>query len=131
MTKGKLFTTVSITASCFAAWLYIVTQIQPNRHDTFLIAAFFITGIVWFGALLAFLLYKYRVARSNRQVIYAYIRPSVRQGYIISITLAMILFLQMLRVIGAWEVSLVVVVAILFEAALRHSNHNTEKASYG
>ncbi len=128
MTKGKLFTTVSITASCFAVWLYIVTQIQPNREDTFVIAAFFITGIVWLGSLLSFLLYKYRVAKSNRQIIYAYIQPSVRQGFLVSTTLAMLLFLQMLRVVGAWEISLVIVVAILFEVALRHSHHEARKA---
>lgn len=123
MTKTRLFTVVSITASCFAVWLYIVTQTQPNRQDTFLFILFYTTFIVWVGSAIAMLLYRIRVAKSNRQVIYAYVKPSIRQGFIISSTLATLLFLQMIHVISLWETSLVIIVAILFEMALRQSSY--------
>lgn len=121
MNKSQLFGVVSIVASAFVVWLYIVTQIQPNRNDILLMGTFFLTLAVWLGSLFAFLLYAYRVKRGNREILYAHIGPSLRQGFIISSTITTLLFLQLIQVLSLWDMILVVSVAILFEIAWRQS----------
>src|SRR5256885_190942 len=99
MTREQRFGVISITASSFAVWLYLVTQVQPDKNDMLIMITFFLSLIVWLGSLIAFIIYAARVKQSNREIIYAHIRPAVRQGFLVSGTLAMILFLKQLRVI--------------------------------
>lgn len=121
MNRNRLFTTISLTASSFVVWLYIVTQIQPNTTDTFIMVAFFLTLIMWIGSALSYLFFRLKVNQSNKEVIYAHIAPSLRQGFIIAATIAALLFLQLLRVISLWDAALVLFVALLFELALRNA----------
>ncbi len=122
MTKGKQFSTISITASAFAVWLYIVTQIQPDRNDVQIIATFFLSLAVWVGCVISFFLYRAKVKQGNKEIVYAHVRPSIRQGFLISGTLTMLLFLQFLRVLTVWDTLLVALVPFLFEVALRQND---------
>lgn len=126
MDRNKRFTVISLSLSSFVIWVYILTQVQPNKNDAFLLFTFFLSFIVWLGSALAFLLYTQKVKRGNREVVYAHVAPSVRQGFILATTMAMLLFLQIWRVIAIWDAVLVILVAILFELGLRH-NHPTGK----
>ena len=119
MTKQQQFSVVSIIASSLAVWLFIVTQVQPNKNDIFTLVIFFLSFIIWLGSLLTVWFYQLRVKQSNREVIYAYVKPSLRQGFLISFTLAFLLFMQYLRVMTIWDAGLVVLVFVLFEFALR------------
>ncbi len=124
MSKNRLFATVSIAASSFAVWLYIVTQMQPNLHDIQIVATFFIALIIWVGCLVSFLLYRSKVQRGHKEIIYAHLKPSIRQGFLIAATIGMLLFLQLLRVLSIWDTVLVILVPIFFEIALRQSGHS-------
>lgn len=126
MSRNQVFSTVSITASAFVVWLFIFTQVQPNKSDILIMTTFFVSLITWLGCLLSFLFYKLKVTRGNREVIYAHIAPSIRQGFLISTTLGAILFLQLIRVVSTWDISLVIIVAILFEVAFRQSPRSTK-----
>lgn len=123
--REQLFITVSVTASSLAVWLYIVTQIQPDKTDTLIMSAFFLSFMMWLGSILAFILFRYKVAKSNKEVIYAFIGPSIRQGFLISATIATLLFLQMLRVVSLWDAVLVAFVGIMIEIAFRHAPQPT------
>lgn len=120
MTQHQIFGAVSISLCALATWVYIVTQVRPNPNDVQIMATFFLTMLIWVGSVLASLIYVVRIRRSNREVIYAHLIPSVRQGFIISATLTLIMFLQYLRVLSWWDALLVVVGAFLFEIAFRH-----------
>lgn len=118
MNSNQLFTTVSIIASSFVVWIYLLTQVQPNKDDLLIMVTFFLTLIVWVGSGIAYLLYFYRVKKSNREIIFAHISPSLRQGFIIAMTIATLLFLQLIRVVSTWDVILVMTSAVIFEIAL-------------
>jgi hypothetical protein len=119
MTKQQQFSVISIIASSFAVWLFIVTQVQPNRNDLFTLVIFFISLIIWAGSIIAIFLFNMRLKQSNREIIYAHIKPSVRQGFLISTAIALLLFLQLIRVISVWDALLVLSVFLLFEYAMR------------
>jgi hypothetical protein len=121
MTHSQRFGVVSVIASSFVVWLYVITQVQPNKNDILMITTFFISLIVWLGSLIAYTIYSNRVRRDNREIIFAHIQPSIRQGFLISSTIAMLLFLQLIRVVTIWDAILVVLVAVLFESATRHN----------
>lgn len=115
MNRIKLFGAVSLTASAFTIWLYIVTQVQPDKSNISLLITFFASFIIWLGSLLATAFYFAKIHRGNREVIYAHIKPSIRQGFIVSATIAMLLILQMLHVLSLWDTFIVLVVALVFE----------------
>ncbi len=121
MTRSRLFSIISLTASAFVVWLYIVVQVQPNKHDILVLLTFFVSMIIWLGSLLSFAIYQLRVRRGNREIVYAHVKPSLRQGLLIASTLALLLFLQSLRVMTLWEGVLILFVAGLFEIAFRQS----------
>ena len=122
MTRHQQFTIISIIASALAIWFFIVTQVQPNKSDLFTLLTFFFALIVWLGSFITLILYWLRVRRSNREVIYAHIKPAVRQGFLASSAVALLLFLQLLRVITLWDAGLVALVFILFDLALRDTS---------
>ncbi len=82
---------------------------------------FFASFVVWVGSLFSYYFFMAKIKRNNREVIYALIKPSVRQGFFVSGTLALLLFLQLLRVLSLWDALLVILVPIFFEIALRQS----------
>jgi hypothetical protein len=125
MTLNQRFTTVSIIASSFAVWLYLVTQVQPDKNDMLIMVTFFLTLIVWLGSAIAYGLYIHRVKKSNREIIFAHITPSLRQGFIIAATLATLLFLELIRVLSGWDIVLLIASAVTFELALSRSSHSS------
>jgi len=122
MEKQQRFSIVSIIASSLAVWLFIVTQVQPNKNDVFTLAIFFLTLVIWLGSLLTVSFYKIRVKQSNREIIYAHVKPSLRQGFLISSSVALLLFLQFLHVTTLWDSGLVLLVFLMFEFALRDTS---------
>lgn len=114
-----LFAAVSVTASALILWLYIITQITPNPHDIALMAAFFLSLFTWIAATIAIALYIYRVRAGNREIIYAHVPTSIRQGVLISLTVITLLFLQFLRVLSGIDVFIIIGVAVLYELAAR------------
>ncbi len=118
---GKLhtFSMISITASAFAVWLYIFTQVQPDRGDLLIMITFFVSLLVWVGSAIAYGLFTYKTRQNNGEVIYAHIAPSIRQGFIVAGTCVVLLFLSLIRVISAWDIFIVIAIAIALELGLR------------
>lgn len=132
MNRSHVFGSLSLALSALTVWLYILFSVQPSKTDTLLIMSFFVSLWVWLGSLLAALLYWYKVKQGNREVIYAHIKPSIRQGFIMAGTVAVLLFLQFLRVLSAWDAVIVVFVSVAFELAAQQSRPTgviTKKAS--
>ncbi len=117
MSRQRLFGTLSVVLSAFTVWIYIVTQMQPDKNDFLLLTTFFLSLFVWVGSALAGLFYYWRLKRSKREVIYAHAKPSIRQGFLIAGTLCILLFLQLFKVISVWDTILVISMAIVFEIA--------------
>jgi hypothetical protein len=124
MTPKQTFYAISFAASGLAIWLYIVTQVPANIHDFKIMAIFFVSLTMWLGSIASFGLFRYRVWRSNGEVIFAHIKPAMRQGSIIALTITLLLFLQVINVINWWETLLVIVGAFLFERALNQPEHS-------
>jgi hypothetical protein len=120
MTKLHTFSIVSITASAFAVWLYIFTQMQPDKGDVMIMLTFFVSLLVWVGSLIAYILYTIKTRQNNGEVIFAHIAPSIRQGFIVAGTVVFLLFLKMLRVVSAWDIVLVIAIAVALELGMRH-----------
>lgn len=122
MAKVHTFSIVSITASAFAIWLYIFTQVKPDRGDILVMLTFFVSLLVWVGSLIAYGIYYYKTHQNNGEVIYAHIAPSIRQGFIVAGTVIVLLFLKLIHVVSAWDIIIVVAIAIALEMGLRQKN---------
>ena len=114
-----IFFATSCGLSGFAVWLYLTTQIPADSHNPKLVGLFFLSFVTWLASLIGFILFQLKLRRGNREVVYAHIRPSIRQGILIASTIALLLFLKMYDVITWWETILVIAGASLFEIALR------------
>ena len=121
MNRGLLFLIISITASAFVVWVDLILFVPPKLSNVGLVIAFFVTLIIWLGSFLAWLIYFIRLKRTNREIIYATVMPSIRQGLVISLTIAGLLFLQLVRVLTIWDGILIILVAGLFELAVNRS----------
>lgn len=126
MHRSQIFSAVSISVSAFVIWLFIVTQVQPDKNDTLIVVTFFVSLAVWLGSVCASLLYVAKLRQNNREVIYAHIKPSIRQGLLIACSLSTLLFLQMIRVLSVWDALLVIFIVVLFELALRQKDPITK-----
>lgn len=118
MNSKRLFIIMSTFASSLAIWLYILTQIPADPQKYSVIALFFVSFALWLGLAIGGGLYFWRVKRGNREIIFAHVKPALRQGIIIAATLSLLLVLKTFNIIGVWEVFLVIVAGILFEIAL-------------
>ncbi len=125
MNRGQVFGSLSLALSALTVWLYIVLSLSPDKSDGLLLSAFFVSLWVWLGSGLAAALYWYKVKQSNREVIYAHIKPSIRQGFIMAGTVCILLFLQLLRVLSPWDGVIVIFVALAFEIAAQQSRTTT------
>ncbi len=119
MTREQLFGVISVSISALTIWCYILFAVQPDKNDYLLMVTFFLAFVVWFGSLISTILYLIKVRRNNREVIYAHIKPSIRQGFLIASTLAILMVLQLLRVITVWDGFIVVIVTFVFEIAFQ------------
>lgn len=118
MTPRQRFMGVSIALSGLAVWLYLVTQVTANRNDPMLLGLFFVSLTVWVASAIAIGLFAYRVKKGNREVIFAHLKPAIRQGLIIAITFSCLLLLRMFELTSWWETLLIIIGAIIFEIAL-------------
>ncbi len=117
MKQKLLFLALSTGLSGFVIWIYVVTQITADLTNYAILSLFFTSLTVWVSALLSSLLFLWRLKSSNGEIIYAHVKPSLRQGIICAVTLSLILLLKMFNLVGFWEILLVVIGASLFEIA--------------
>lgn len=115
-----LFMIVATTFTAVILWLYLITQVSPDRSNYLIVTGFFLSMFVWVASFIFLGLLSYRLKTSNHEVIYAHLRPSLRQGIIVSFVIITLLFLQFLHVDTIIDTLIIVGVGILFELGARY-----------
>lgn len=110
--KNTLFSLFVITLLAFGGFVTILFNIDPYRADNFTLTVFYASIFFFLMGIVTFVGFGWRVMASNREVIYAHLTPSFRQGLLISFAVVGLLFLQSLRVLS-WVDGGAFVLAIL------------------
>lgn len=117
--KNYLFAIFCITLLALGIWMLILFNYDPYHTDVLTISAFFVSLVVWLSGIFTLVIFYLRVALGNKEVIYAYFTPSVRQAVLISIVIVGILVFQTLRVLAWWDIILLVISILLLELFFR------------
>ncbi len=99
--KQSLFSLFTITLLSFGGWLTILFNTDPLDADTLIFVALYASLFLFIMGVASFIGFGIRILLSNREILYAFFGPSVRQGTLIALALTGLLFLQSLRVLSA------------------------------
>lgn len=128
--KQILFSLFTVTLLSFGGWLTILMNIDPAKADKFTFAVLYISIAIFIMGLASFIGFGVRILLSNREVIYAHIVPSVRQGALLGVTVAGLLFLQSLRVLSTVDagafILAICLIELFFQAKPKHRRHEVE-----
>jgi hypothetical protein len=113
--KQILFSLFAITLLSFGGWLTILMNIDPAKADTFTFVVFYLSIFCFIMGISSFIGFGVRILLSNREVIYSHIIPSVRQGFLLGLTVAGLLFLQSLRVLSPVDAGAFILAICLLE----------------
>ena len=108
--------------------MFIILNINPYNSPFWIILLFYLTIFFFFTSLLGLIGFYLKVWASNREVIFAYLWPTLRQGMVISGLIVALLFLQQLRSLSWWIAGLMIVALIMIELFFR-SNKSIKRRS--
>jgi hypothetical protein len=104
---------------CWAALILIIFNSNPYSGGKSIIILFFISlffGSVGFLTLTGFYL---RLLFSKNEIIYSHIVPSIRQAFLMSFCVVVLLALQILRLVNIWTGILLVLAVLSLEFFFR------------
>ena len=99
--------------------LLLIFNINPYQAPFWIVSILYITIFLFFMAIFGILGFYIKVWATNREVIFAHLGPTLRQGALISLIIVGLLFLQQVRVLNWWVAILFVVSVGLIELFFR------------
>ncbi len=113
--KLYLFTIFIITLIALGTWFLILFNINPYQTDIISRASFFVSLLIWITGILSLILFYLRIKLSNKEIIFAFLPLSVRQSFLFSLSLVLILILSSLNVLTWWSAVLAVASILILD----------------
>lgn len=117
--KLYLFGIYSITLLSLGLWLLLLVNVNPYLAPTWIIITFYLTLFIIISGVAAIIGFYAKVKLSNREVIFAHLSPTLRQGALLAFFLVGILFLAQVNAISWWMVCLFLISIIMLELFFR------------
>lgn len=108
-TIGMIF----IGLAAFSAWLSILFFLNPD--NLFSISLFLITLFLGMMVILSILGFYLRLFISKNELVYVYLKTSLRQGTFLSLLFTGTLAFQGFKILNLWDGGLFVALIIMFE----------------
>lgn len=119
MIVKNLFYLLSITLFAIASTVLTVFNYNPFMSGTDVFVYFYLSLFCSFGGVFALLIFWIKHYLSSTQTIYHLFWPSVRQGFLISSAIILLMLFQGLRILDWWIGIPIIVVCLLFELFFR------------
>ncbi len=97
----------------------IVFGFPPNTNDRLLMSSFFASLFLVTSSGATLLVYRIRVAQSNKEMVLGSIMPSIRSGLLIGGGITFILVLNTLQILTVWNALLALSILFLVELFFR------------
>lgn len=97
----------------------IVFGFPPNTNDRLLMSSFFASLFLVSSSAATLIIYRLRVAKSNKEMILGSVMPSIRSGLLIGGGITFIIFLNTLQILTVWNALLAVSILFLVELFFR------------
>lgn len=113
--RTALFTLFTLTATAFTFWLFLLFNYDPYTSGIDIFFVFYLTMFIYIGGIFSLLIYLFKINLTNKETIYQFFKPSVRQGYIISGVFMISLILKGLNIFGIFEFFIIVAIGLISE----------------
>lgn len=117
--KLYFFSLISIILISFGLSLLLISNVNPFQAPFWVVGIFYLMIFLFLLGIFAIFGYYFKVWRSNREVIFAHLAPTLRQSAIFSLILVGLLFLEQIRVLNWWIASLFVISLLMLELFFR------------
>lgn len=119
MLRFYLFSLYLVMLVSVALWLLLFFSINPFQAPFWIIIVFYATIILFLTALFGIIGFYLKVWVSNREIVFAHLVPTLRQGFFISLIVVGLLFLEQMNILNWWIGLMLVVAMSLIELFFR------------
>lgn len=112
----SLYLTAIIALGLF---LVIFMGVNPYNAPTWLVLLFYGVIFIFLLSIFAIIGFYLKVRISNREVVFAHLIPTLRQGALFSFALTGILFFEQVKVLNLWTIVVFLIAIILIELFFR------------
>lgn len=112
----SIFFIALISTSLLTLFLF---NVNPYLAPGWIIITFYFALFIVLLCLFSLIIFKYKIWASNREVIYSYIAPTLRQSAIISLIIVGIIFFIQIEIINWWITILYVLALVMLELFFR------------
>lgn len=117
--RKTFFSLFALTLFAFVMLLAILFNVDPQAADVVTLAAVFASIFLILFGFLTLVIFYLRVKLSNWEILYGQVPIAMRHAALVAFGVTGLAFLQMLRVLGWWEVGLYLLILLLLEAYFR------------
>lgn len=110
-----LFLIFVITLIALGTWFLILFNINPHNTDLISISAFFASLLLWLSGISTLILFYLRIKLSNKEIIFVHLPLSLRQGFLFSLAIVLVILLLSLSVLTWWSGILLMISIFLLE----------------
>lgn len=114
-----LFGLISLMLISLGLLGVLIFGVNPYQAPGWILAVFYATFWLFLSAVMAIVIFYLKIYLSNREVIFAHLLPTLRQSFFVGFILTGSLFLQQIRVLNWWAVSLLIFGILLIELFFR------------
>lgn len=101
----------------------IIYNVNPYQSPFWMIFLFYLTLFFFWASLFSLIGFYLKIWASNREVIFAHLKPTLRQSMLIALIIVGILFFQQLRVLNWWIASLFIIAILMLELFFKAKDH--------
>lgn len=117
--KLYFFSLISIMLISLGLGLLLVSNVNPFQAPFWVIGLFYLMMFLFLTGVFAISGFYFKVWMSRREIIFAHLVPTLRQGAIFSFILVGLLFLEQIKVLNWWIALLFIVSILMLELFFR------------
>lgn len=110
-----LFTLYAFLFLSFGLLAFILVNFNPFESPPWLVILFYMAFLLFWAAFFGLIGFYFKVWASNREVIFAHLKPTLRQSFFIGIIFSGLLFLYQIKVLNWWMSAIFVVAVLMVE----------------
>jgi len=115
----NLFYLLSITLFAIASTILTIFNYNPFKSGVDVFIYFYLALFFAIGGILSLIIFWIKYYITSNQTVYNQFWPSVRQGFLVSLAIIMLLFFKGLKILDWWIGIPIVIVCLLFELFFR------------
>jgi len=123
----NLFFLFSVTLFAVASTILDVFNYNPYHSGTSVFVNFYVSFCIGLAGILSIAIYYLKIHFSKDKSIYSYFWPSVRQSFLISLGITLLLLLQGLKLLDLWVGIPLMIAVILLEFFFQTNKGSVKK----